>query len=368
MSDALKFKTFKDLKSVPSSFDKSKSEVTHSINDNQSSTSISSRPSISRTTSLPRTSPSVLSDNETSPTKDFQKVPNSIAKNLDLFRGKSKQVWDYLWSVSRAAYTPTRFIKKSRREIKEGSNLGSMVTLDAAIEHLENVGLLIKLSNIGSQQGNQYEIFTPEEALSSTRYTSISSISHLYQKVDVLDIPVSGISSTGQIEENKATYSDPKTFFKTNTKNDDDDARASAAFLVMAKRLDAAVKKITGKGVSKADAEKWGNLADLLILELEIAASRADGVSNVPAFLTEVLRRQFFASRQQQAAVKSSKTKPDTVGKSETDSYEIKSLDEKGRDAALVHLREFTDDDFLEDFAKWYTAEDWTWLIRELKK
>jgi hypothetical protein len=135
----------------------------------------------------------------------------------------------------------------------------------------------------------------------------------------------------------------------------------------MTKRFDSAAKKITGKGVSKTEAEKWANLADLLILELEVAARRTDGVSNIPAFLTEVLRRQFFASRQQQSVSnKSSKAKIDTIGKPESESYEIKPLDEKGREATLEQLREFAEDDFLQDFKKWYTTEDWQWLIKEL--
>ncbi len=144
--------------------------------------------------------------------------------------------------------------------------------------------------------------------------------------------------------EDKDTYSSANTSFKDNTKNDDD-ARVSETFLVMSKRLDAAVKKITGKGVSRVEAEKWGTLADLLILELEVAARRADGVSSVPAFLTEVLRRQFFASRQQQSsASKHSKVKHDTVGKPESGQYEIKPLDTKGREAALEQLSEFAAD------------------------
>jgi len=160
----------------------------------------------------------------------------------------------------------------------------------------------------------------------------------------------------------------PNTSFKDNTKNDDD-ARVSETFLVMSKRLDAAVKKITGKGVSKVEAEKWGTLADLLILELEVAASRTDAVSSVPAFLTEVLRRQFFASRQHQlSAVKQSKVKTDTVGKPDPRQYKIKPLDTEGREAALEQLSEFADEEFLQDFKKWYTSEDWEWLMKQLEK
>jgi hypothetical protein len=31
-------------------------------------------------------------------------------------------------------------------------------------------------------------------------------------------------------------------------------------------------------------------------------------------------------------------------------------------------LQEFANDDFLEDFRKWYTTEDWNWLIKNLEK
>ena len=127
----------------------------------------------------------------------------------------------------------------------------------------------------------------------------------------------------------------------------------------MVERFDAAAaKKFTGKGVSKREADAWGTLADLLILELEVVASRTDGISSVPTFLTEVLRRQFFASRQQQSSGEPAKAKIDTVGKSDSSVFEIKPLNQKGREEALAQLREFAGDDFLQDFKKWYTTED----------
>ncbi len=62
-------------------------------------------------------------------------------------------------------------------------------------------------------------------------------------------------------------------------------------------------------------------------------------------------------------------TNPDTVGKpSEKDNYEIKALDEQGREEALEHLKEFADSAFFTDFKQWYTKEDWDWLIVELEK
>lgn len=361
MSETSKFKTFRDLKSVPKTLDQRTTSVSSSssLPSTASSSSLSSNTSIS----IPKRNHSDIS-----PIRDFQKVPNSIPRNLNLFRGKSKQVWDYLWSVSRGAINPSRTIRKSRKEIKEHTKLGSMVTVDAAIEHLESVGLLQVIPNIGSLGGNEYEIFTPEEIFPSTSISSIASSTSLTQKVDDLDELESSTSSITQIIEKKDSYSDTKTSFKDNAKNDDE-PRAREGFSVMTQRLDAATKKITGKSVTKRDAESWGILADLLILELEVAAKRTGGVSSVPAFLTEVLRREFFASRQSSSSsAKSMKAKTDTVGKPNADAYEIKPLDPSGREAALEQLREFADDEFLQDFKKWYTSEDWEYFIEALKK
>ncbi len=366
MSEPPKFKTFRDLREIVNIPVKNSS---NSFSDLSNSTSIPNSTSISSISSIPSIPDSshLTKTDQISPVRDFQKVPNSISRNLNLFRGKSKQVWDYIWSVSRGSINPSRIVRKSRKEIKEGSKLGSMVTVDAAIEHLGQVKLLKVSRAIGSLSGNYYEIFTPEEInLTSTSSTSISSNTSLTQKLDILDIPETSISSITQIGENKDSYEPPKTSLKTNAKNDDD-ARENKAFSSMIESLDAAHRKITGKPASKLDAEKWATLADLLILELEIAASRADKISSVPAFLTEVLRRQLFSSRQHQPMSKSPKTKLDTVGRPDPGAYEIKPLDQKGREEALAQLREFAADDFLQDFRKWYTEEDWKWIMKELR-
>ena len=358
MSDAPKFKTFRDLKSVP-----------------KKSAGMPSSPSIASIASPPsNTSPTKVKkfESEISPVRDFQKVPNSIPRNLDLFRGKSKQVWDYLWSVSRGAINPTRTIRKSRNEIKKNSKLGSMVTVDAAIGHLEKIGLIKVIPNIGSIGGNEYEIYTPEET--DMYYTSIASIASiasntsLTQNLVVLDTPESSISSTTQTITKKDSYANAKTSLKTNIKNDDEE-RLHKVFAPMMKRLNAAVEKLTGKGVTENETEKWGTFADLLILELEAAASRTDNISSVPAFLTEVLRRQFFSTRHNPGRINSTKkrVKKDTVGTPLSESYEVKALNDEEKLEALKQLREFIGEDFLLDFKKWYVEEDWEWLMNNLK-
>lgn len=371
MSDAPKFKTFRDLRSIPKSSEKDQNTST-SISSSASTSSISSTPSntsitrTSRTTNTQKKSqklPHATTASEIAPVRDFQKVPNSVTRAAlpqGIFRGKSKQVWDYLWSVSRGAINPARTVRKSRKEIKKGSGLGSMVTVDAAIEHLIQIGLLKVNRSVGSLNGNEYEIFTPEETDSSTSISSISSISSNtspIQNLVELDIPESGNTRRSQNIENKTGYGDANTSFKTNT-NDDD------TLTLFFQNFDKASRELTGKGINPNERERWGRLADILILELH-AAARHTQISSVPAFLTEHLRRKLL--NVPAAAPKTTKAKKDTVGNTDSGDYEIKPLDGKGREAALEQLREFAGEDFLQDFKKWYTDEDWQWLIKELK-
>jgi hypothetical protein len=282
MSDPKKYATFRDLRSVS----------TPTPTPENSPPSTSSIASTTRIPSKPRTSSTGIA-----PERDFQRVPNSITKHAipsGVFRGKSKQVWDYLWSISRGAIVPTRTVRKSRKEIKAGAGLGSMVTLDAAIDHLEQVGLISIKASVGSLLGNQYEVFTPEEAY--TRIPSISSTSSPTQNLDNLDILDSGTTSTTQVAENKGTFADAKTSFKTNTERSDDDATLAA----MIKTLRSATKEITGKELSSTDSDRWNELAEVLVAELKIAAARTT-VSNVPAFLAEHLRRRLWKIDKKQA-------------------------------------------------------------------
>ena len=307
---------------------------------------------------------------ETSPTRDFTKVSNSIIKRAipeKYFRGLSKHTYDVLYQRTRGAIVPTRTIQLTKDELVRLTGI-SKDAIKLHIKYLKETGLLKSCPAIGSHAGWEYEIFVPEE-IEESEQIGVRQGKVMQGKASE-NLPLhSGqnlpLLTPTDLIENKPTYEFPNTSFKTNTKNDDD-VRVSETFSEMNKKFDAAVKKITGKGVTRSETEKWALLAELLILELEIAVSRAGGVSSVPSFLTEVLRRQFFASRQKQSSAKPSKVKTDTVGKPESGQYEIKPLDEKGREVALEQLREFADDEFLQDFKKWYTEEDWQWLIKEL--
>ncbi|HEV2707837.1 MAG TPA: hypothetical protein VGV59_18095 [Pyrinomonadaceae bacterium] len=237
-------------------------------------------------------------------------MPNSITRKAipgGLFRGKSKQVWDYLWSVTRGAVVPVSSTRKSRREIKAGSGLGSMVTVDAALEHLESVGLIAVKPAVGSFAGNEYEVFTPEEAYTSTSSTpSTSSSTRITQKVDVLDVLETSSTSTTEVVENTGGSGHPNTSFKTKDINTDDEAFAE--FMAAVKKT---AKEITGKEPSKAEAARWGEVAEVLMTELRIAAGRTT-ISSVPAFLAEHLRRRLWKKEKRQIEAEAAEQKAST--------------------------------------------------------
>jgi hypothetical protein len=315
------------------------------------------------------------SDLPVAPDKDFTKVANSIVREIPkgLFIGKSKQMYDYLYTLTRGAIKPTRTIRISKSSLMRGSGIKSTHTFYNNVHHLEQIGLINITRIDGEKDGNSYEVFLPEETQKNdlVHLAQLALLVHLAQAVQFLhQVPSAetALPALGSNPINTGLSSTPKTSLKT-LNHDDDDARVREAFSAMTKRLDAAVKKLTGKGVSKSESEKWETLADLLILEMEAAASRADSISSAPAFLTEVLRRKLLSGSLQNQSVKSAKAKIDTVGKpNAAGEYEKKPLDKAGRKASLLELQDFADEDFLQDFKKWYTEEDWAWLMKELEK
>lgn len=71
-------------------------------------------------------------------------------------------------------------------------------------------------------------------------------------------------------------------------RGDDDEA-----FAEFVRLLRESAEEITGRQPSAAEAAKWGELAEVLVTELRIAAGRTN-VSSVPAFLAEHLRRRLW--------------------------------------------------------------------------
>jgi hypothetical protein len=113
-----------------------------------------------------------------------------------------------------------------------------------------------------------------------------------------------GLSKT---YENKDSYASPKTSFNTKEKEIDDEKKTGfyAAFQTVTKEL-------TGRELTTADKAKFNELAELLIAELRIAAARTESVSNVPAFLTEHLRRRLW--KREKEELQAEAAKPDAKG------------------------------------------------------
>jgi hypothetical protein len=179
------------------------------------------------------------------------------------------------------------------------SGIKARITFDKCVRELCAIGLLNVRQITGEHEGNEYTVFLPEEramadmaSLAST--TSMTShTSHAY-KIDRLDRLENSQTSHTLSVETTDTSDDPKTLLKTNTEKDDDEAFARFA-AVFAQ----AVRDITGKPPHPSEAERWGELAELLATELRIAAGRTT-VSSVPAFLTEHLRRRLWKKEKRQ--------------------------------------------------------------------
>jgi hypothetical protein len=239
-----------------------------------------------------------------SPVRDYTKVPNSIRRDAvpaGLFKGKSKQLYDALYALTRGAVVPRRQIRISRPKLMKLAHIGSRVTFETNVNHLRLVGLLDVKVVTGEHDGNEYEVFIPEELEGSatmpsqTSQTNVSSQTRYAQKLDrLVRLETSQTRHTLSVE-NTEGYVEPKTSFKTNVEKTDDDE----AFALFVAQLREATKEITGKEPSPIEAKRWGELAELLVTELKIAAGRTT-VSNVPSFLTEHLRRRLWKKEKRQ--------------------------------------------------------------------
>jgi hypothetical protein len=183
---------------------------------------------------------------------------------------------------------PKRKVRISRPRLMRLANIGARVTFDANVEHLRAVGLLGVTVLTGEHEGNEYEVFIPEESSmpSQTSQGSHTSQTRYAQKVDGLVRLETSQTRHSLSVENAAGYGDLKTSFKTNTERTDDEAFAELLAV-----LRQTSKKVTGREPSPAEQERWKEVAELLATELEVAASRTT-VTSAPAFLAEHLRRR----------------------------------------------------------------------------
>ncbi len=223
------------------------------------------------------------------PARDYMKVANSIhrvAVPQGMFKGKCKQIYDFLYSKTRGAIVPSRSVRLTRREIMAGADTGSTKTLFLNMRHLRDVGLITWDELAGSHGGNVYTVYLPEEATQSTLST-LSTQSDSSPKVHRVLRVESTMSTHSTNLGNSTTSEDPKTLIQ-DLRNDDDEA---FAFLVA--KLKETAREVTGKETTIADQQRWAEVADVLAIELKIAGARTN-VSSAPAFLAEHLRRRLW--------------------------------------------------------------------------
>lgn len=231
------------------------------------------------------------------PVRDFMKVANSIGREAvpgGLFGGKSKQLYDYLYSRTRGAITPAMKARISNKELMQGADINSEITLRANVERLCKAGLISMVRHVGTHEGNEYTVYLPEELTGGTSGTSTTSGTNTYQNLAPL-VPLENRGTSTSLNSTESILSEqPKTSFKTNTERDDDEALAG--FAAAMKKI---VREVTGKEPSAAETARWAELAEVLGTELKIAAGRTT-VSSVPAFLAEHLRRRLWKKEKRQ--------------------------------------------------------------------
>jgi hypothetical protein len=237
---------------------------------------------------------------EAAPKKDFTRAANSIVRDAipaGVFTGKGKHLYDYLYSQTRGAITPVHSARIPTEKVMAGAGM-TRNTFRFHLERLCNSGLIKVIQRPGEHGGNIYTVFLPEEAgLQRGDRGHRGERGHPTNMGENLPL-VQGSevdpSHPSLSQKDSATYGESKTSFKTKDINTDDEA-----FTGFTAAVRKTAKEITGREPSKAEAERWTEVAEVLMTELRIAAGRTT-VSNVPAFLAEHLRRRLWKKEKRQ--------------------------------------------------------------------
>lgn len=311
------------------------------------------------------------------PVRDFNKRANSIDRDalpLGAFPGASKKIYDALYIRTRGAVQPVRTIQATRKDLMSWSGVQNIKTINAHLKRLKDSRLLSVTNFVGEQSGSIYEVFLPDEInlifdpdqTQTTRTRPEPGPDpDQYQKMDLDQYQKMVWVGSGKPLENKGTYDDAKTFFKTLKLNDDD-----APVVVAFEKLNEAARAATGKDLTSKDGEAFLEIIELLIDETTIARTRTKSISVYLKFAAENLRRRLFKKNAPQAE----RPKSFEPGKIENVSTEFgdelvaEPLGEK-REFVLENLRrtaEINGSEAIEVYRENYTPEDWDWLTKEL--
>lgn len=245
------------------------------------------------------------------PARDFSRVANSIVRDAmpaGYFSGKGKQVYDFLYSRTRAAIEPKRSVRLTIPALMQGADIGSHHTLRRNLKQLTKVGLVEIREITGEHDGNEYTVFLPEEislpeleppgtpGRSATSGRSATDGSQVSQKLPGVPLAETARPDRGINLLDSTNYGPPKTSFKTREKIDDDEA-----FAELLEIFKQASKEMTGRAPHASERQRWSELAELMVTELRIAGARTT-ISSVPAFLTEHFRRRLWKKEKEQLA------------------------------------------------------------------
>lgn len=90
-------------------------------------------------------------------------TPREAPNSNSVIKGSTYIVWQFLLRVAHRTEPPTRRFQISRREIQKETGIGSLNTIDNALENLESYGLLRRHSVPGANDGYIYELLTLKE-------------------------------------------------------------------------------------------------------------------------------------------------------------------------------------------------------------
>lgn len=279
------------------------------------------------------------------PNRDFNKRANSLERDAlpsGLFPGTTKKLYDALYLRTRGAVKPSTTVQASRRDLLQWTGIRNLKTIDSHIRYLMASGLIIRHWELGSNEGSFYEVKVPEEigryqypplptSGGESDLPPVTTSTH-YQKTGSGYTQKMGSGGEGYLVENTDSSYFPKTFFKTNT-DDDDYTHTLAEFT---KTLARAVRDVCGEdySITEQEQERWQEMASVLVDELKKTVSRTEHVSSVPAFFSAHLRRCFARKTATQSddgakGKSSKKTEAGTNRAQEAGASRVESVDDE---------------------------------------
>jgi hypothetical protein len=245
------------------------------------------------------------------PERNFNKRANSLEHSAlpsGHFPGASKKIYDALYVRTRGAIVPARTVQARHRELLSWSGVKDVKTIKTHLNKLRELGLVTWTTLKGEHEGSFYEVFLPEEVSPIPAQSQPNPSPNL--KTDLDQAQKTDWAGLPNLADSQGLNAPGKTSFKTNTERNDDD-EAFAEFNAAMKK---AAKEITGREPPQAETARWGELAEVLVTELKIAAGRTT-VSSIPAFLAEHLRRRLWKKEKRQIDDERSKEQSSTAPK-----------------------------------------------------